>query len=213
MSSGYEVHYASGITDTKVEDALQALLDTFSTIQETDSRLSTPIINRDLVAVAVALKPDYIGPPEEQILAVGQSGQIDHPKPYETFALKAVSRAFEQQLRGLTTDTEPMNKLAWLPETAIYKASSASVKGLHVGFAGGWAHHGRLLAVSFAGSLSESLGLPVTPQDHQENFSELESATRLAWLNEGQDSGDNTPEHALAREQYRFIFGKIVPHP
>jgi hypothetical protein len=198
MPSIQEVLYISDVSEQAVNTALSATLDTFHTIQEADEQLTRPIIDRDLVAVVVALKPAYEGPIENKILAIAQ------------FALKATSRAFAQYRRAKDTDVVAMEKLASLPNDKLYEASSASVNGLHVGFAGGWAHHGRLLAVSFANSLSNSLGLVTIDPVEMDVLDEQESTARLAWLNEGIDSGDNTPEHASAREQYRFIFSKIV---
>lgn len=70
--------YSDGITDVLVADALQGVLNAFFVIRETDSRLPRPIINRDLIGIAVALKPGHpAGSAVEKILAVGQIGQID----------------------------------------------------------------------------------------------------------------------------------------
>lgn len=211
MPQEYQTLYTSGVSEEAVNNALSVTLDSFRTIRATDSRLPNPIIDRDLVAVVVALKPMHDGSDEDSILSVGQIGTIPN-ELYETFTLKAVSRAFSQRSRGNETDVEPMEKLAWLSKSKIYEASSASVNGLHVGFAGGWAHHGRLLATSFASNLAASFELPAREPAKGALLNAQDSADRLNWLNAGQDSGDNTPEHALARERYRFIFDKIVPN-
>ncbi|HET8991515.1 MAG TPA: hypothetical protein VFN31_00585 [Candidatus Saccharimonadales bacterium] len=209
MYRNYETLYASGISEAAVDRAVSVTLDKFEEIKAADIKLADPIINRELIAIVVALKPGSEEHIEESILSVARIGKIP-TKMYEKFALKAVSRAFSQQKRGIDTDIEPMEKLAWLPEASIYEASSASVNGIHVGFSGGWAHHGRLLAVSFASSVAGALELPTVEPATVELFDDEKSLERLKWLNSGQDSGDNLPEHDIARQQYRFIFDKIA---
>ena len=209
MAQPFEVLYDALDIRVQAEHALVATLNTFQAISETDRKLANPIINRDLIGVSVALKLGEHTSPEDAILFIAQIGEIERPHPFETFLLKATSRAFEQRLRGAGTDTRPMEKLSWLSDNEIYKASSASVNGLHVGFAGGWAHHSRLLAISFAEDLAACLGLPEVPDENGQSLDDERARARLEWLNQGQDSGDNTPKAKLSQTKYSFIFDML----
>jgi hypothetical protein len=204
----YAADEPTGLTAI-VGHALAGTVTRFEEVRQIDSRLVKPIINRDLIAVTVALKPGFSGPKEHEVLTITQIGEIDKPDLFELFVLKATYRAFAQRRMGQQTDIAPMEKLSRLRDGELHKASSASVNGLHVGFAGGWAHHGRLLAVEFAADLSASLGLSVATPDGQQLLGEVDAQARLAWLNQGQNSGDNTSAHAAEREQYRFIFDHL----
>ncbi len=205
MAANYNILYGT-INVRMVEQALEESLDTFSSIRAADSSLPDPIINRDLIGIVVALPPTG-----DEILTVAQIGSMTQPQPFETFLLKAASRAYEQRSRGNPTDIEPMERLAWLSKNALHKGASASANGVHVGFAGGWAHHGRLLAVSFVKSLSESMSLPKVEASKIKLFNDSHALSRLCWLNQGQDSGDNSPEAAEAHEKYRYIFDVLKP--
>jgi hypothetical protein len=192
-----------------VERALDGTITRFAEIRKNDGKLAKPIIDRDL-AVVVALRPDFGGPEEDEILTIAQIGEFDDSDLFELFVLKATYRAFTQQRRGSQTDTAPMEALPWLPDGELHKASSASVNGLHIGLAGGWAHHGRLLAVEFAADLADSLGLAEVAPENEALLEASEAQARLAWLNQGKGSGDNTPTHSTARSQYRFVMDLIA---
>ncbi|MDB5168674.1 MAG: hypothetical protein JWO41_30 [Candidatus Saccharibacteria bacterium] len=210
MAGEYRVLYTNGIQPDAVEHALEATLVTFDAISAQDEQLETPIITRDLMGIAAAIHPYNTGRERDRILTIAQIGEIPDRETYKKFALKSVSRAFDQCARGLETDAQPMERLAWLADNALYRASSASVNGLHAGFAGGWPHHSRLVAVSFASSLAESMRLPNSSDKEHHLFPDDWATERLSWLNGGRDAGDNHAHLEAFRERYRFIFDLIA---
>lgn len=211
--------YSSGDTPgTAIEQAIVDALDLFGEIREDDSMTERPIIDRDIIGVAVALglqKPEAVSDNGNDVLVVAQIGDIPRPMPFETFLLKAASRAYAQRERGIANDTAPASELCRLAFDRLYEISSASAGGVHVGFAGGWAHHGRNIAAVIARSLADSMGLAMLEYQTGDQSLVLtdkdEIAHNAARLAQGLDSGDNTDEHIAERERYRFIFDLLRP--
>lgn len=163
-----------------------------------------------IAAFLVALKPGLTEVSPDSIMTIGEIDKIPD-NLIETFALKATMRAFNQARRGVTNDTINMERLLWLPKDQLHLAASASSKGLHVGIAGGWPHHSRLVAATFALELAGHQ-MRLSPRDgtnSEDYLGDRAAKERLAWLNEGQDAGDNTEPYATERENYRFVLGLL----
>ncbi len=139
-------------------------------------------------------------------------------KLVKKFIGKAAHRASIQASKGVKSDIVPMEELRWLNTDALYRGANASSNGLHVGVAGGWPHHSRLLAATFATELSLGLGLATDSPESSEYIDPDFAAERLAWLNKGQNAGDNNPEDVAERVAhfgftYRFLSPELQDAP
>ncbi len=175
-----------------VDLAMHDTLNCFDKIRSNALKDELQLDIRPLVAVVVALQPytSEATPDNKAILTIGKIGQIPTTELSELFTLKAVSRAFAQRKRGLATDTATMERLAWLDRNELHMAASASKNGIHVGFAGGWPHHSRIMAGQFASTIAKSLDLEEVDEPKSVSLEDEFVRETLSWLNMGHGAGD-----------------------